>query len=49
MKKQTLFSEVELAKVKSDEERNHLIECATDQSKVDMRYFEIMKKYGLFE
>lgn len=49
MKEQTLFSEEELARVETEEERNHLIECAKDNSKIDMRYFDIMKKYDLFE
>ena len=49
MKEQTLFSEEELARVEIEEERNHLIECAKDNSKIDMRYFDIMKKYDLFE
>ena len=35
--------------VETEEERNHLIECAKDGSKIDMKYFEIMKKYDLFE
>lgn len=49
MKEQTLFSEEELARVETEEERNHLIECAKDNSKIDMRYFDIIKKYDLFE
>lgn len=49
MKEQTLFSEEELARVETEEERKHLIECARDNSKIDMRYFDIMKKYNLFE
>lgn len=49
MKEQTLFSEEELARVETEEERNHLTECAKDNSKIDMRYFDIMKKYDLFE
>lgn len=49
MKEQTLFSEEELARVETEEERTHLIECAKDNSKIDMRYFDIMKKYDLFE
>lgn len=49
MKEQTLFSEEELAMVETEEERNHLIECAKDNSKIDMRYFDIMKKHHLFE
>lgn len=49
MKAQTLFSEEELERVETEEERNHLIECAKDNSKIDMRYFDIMKKYDLFE
>jgi hypothetical protein len=49
MKEQTLFSEEELARVETEEERQHLIECAKDESKIDMKYYEIMKKYDLFE
>ena len=49
VKEQTLFSDEELAKVETEEERQHLIECAKDNSKIDMKYFEIMKKYDLFE
>ena len=49
MNEQTLFSEEELARVETEEERKHLIECAKDGSKIDMKYFEIMKKYDLFE
>lgn len=49
MQEQTLFSEEELARVETEDERNHLIECAKDNSKIDMEYLEIMKKYDLFE
>ena len=49
MNEQRLFSEEELARVETEEERKHLIECAKDGSKIDMKYFEIMKKYDLFE
>ncbi|MFR2184784.1 hypothetical protein [Blautia massiliensis (ex Durand et al. 2017)] len=49
MNEQTLFSEEELARVETEEERRHLIECAKDESKIDMKYYEIMKKYDLFE
>ena len=49
MKEQTLFSEEELAKVETEEERQHLIECAKDNSKIDIKYLEIMEKYDLFE
>ena len=49
MKEQTLFSEEELARVETEEERQHLIECAKDESKIDMKFYEIMKKYDLFE
>ncbi len=49
MKEQTLFSEEELARVETEEEREHLIQCAMDNEKIDRRYFEIMKKYDLFE
>lgn len=48
MNNQTLFSNDELAKVTNTAERNHLIECAQDQSKIDLWYMEIMEKYGLF-
>lgn len=44
-----LFSEEELARVENEEERKHLIECAEDYSKIDMRYMEIMSKYNLWE
>ena len=43
------FQREELARVETEEERQHLIECAKDESKIDMKYFEIMKKYDLFE
>lgn len=43
------FSEEELAKVETEEERKHLIECAKDESKIDMKYYEIMTKYDLWE
>lgn len=49
MKKQNLFTEEELAKVTDEAERKHLIECAQDQSKIDMKYMEIMSKYDLWE
>jgi hypothetical protein len=49
MKEQTLFTDEELARVEIAEERKHLIECTRDNSKIDMKYFEIMKKYDLFE
>lgn len=42
MTKQNLFTEEELAKVTDEAERKHLIECAQDQSKIDMKYMEIM-------
>lgn len=45
MEKQNLFTEEELAKVTDETERKHLIECAQDQSKIDMKYMEIMSKY----
>lgn len=48
MKNQTLFSNSELARVMNEAERNHLIECAQDQSKIDLWYMEIMEKYNLF-
>lgn len=47
MEKQNLFTEEELAKVTDETERKHLIECAQDQSKIDMKYMEIMSKYDL--
>lgn len=47
--KQNLFIEEELAKVTDEAERKHLIECAQDQSKIDMKYMEIMSKYDLWE
>lgn len=43
--KQNLFTEEELAKVTDEAERKHLIECAQDQSKIDMKYMEIMSKF----
>lgn len=49
MEKQNLFTEEELAKVTDEAERKHLIECAQDQSKIDMKYMEIMNKYDLWE
>lgn len=49
MSTQTLFTEEELDRVKNQEEKEHLIECAEDNSKIDVKYFEIMKKYDLFE
>lgn len=49
MEKQNLFTEEELAKVTDEAERKHLIECAQDQSKIDMKYMEIMSKYDLWE
>lgn len=49
MTKQNLFTEEELAKVTDEAERKHLIECAQDQSKIDMKYMEIMSKYDLWE
>lgn len=36
MEKQNLFTEEELAKVTDEAERKHLIECAQDQSKIDI-------------
>ena len=48
VKNQTLFSNSELARVIDKAERNHLIECAQDQSKIDLWYMEIMEKYDLF-
>lgn len=49
MNEQRLFSEEELARVETEEERKHLIECEKDNSKIDMRYFNIMEKYDLWE
>lgn len=49
MTKQNLFTEEELTKVTDEAERKHLIECAQDQSKIDMKYMEIMSKYDLWE
>lgn len=48
MKKQNLFTEEELAKVTDEAERKHLIECAQDQSKIDLQYMKIMENttYG---
>lgn len=46
---QNLFTEEELAKVTDEAERKHLIECAQDQSKIDLRYMKIMDKYDLWE
>ena len=40
MEKQNLFTEEELAKVTDETERKHLIECAQDQSKIDMKYMD---------
>lgn len=47
MEKQNLFTEEELAKVTDEAERKHLIECAQDQSKIDLQYMKIMEKYDL--
>ena len=44
-----MFTDEELAKVETEEERQHLIECAADYSKIDERYMQIMNKYGLWE
>lgn len=49
MKNQYMFTEKELEKVELQEEREHLIECAKDESKVDEEFIRIMKKYNLFE
>lgn len=49
MEKQNLFTEEELAKVTDEAERKHLIECAQDQSKIDLQYMKIMTKYDLWE
>ena len=49
MNNQTLFSKEELAKVTNAAERKHLIECAQDQSKIDLWYMQIMEKYELFD
>lgn len=49
MEKQNLFTEAELAKVTDEAERKHLIECAQDQSKIDLQYMKIMEKYDLWE
>lgn len=46
---QNLFTEAELAKVTDETERKHLIECAQDQSKIDLQYMKIMEKYDLWE
>ena len=46
---QNLFTEAELAKVTDEEERKHLIECAKDQSKIDLQYMKIINKYDLWE
>jgi hypothetical protein len=46
---QNLFTEEELAKVTDRAERKHLIECAQDQSKIDLQYMKIMEKYDLWE
>ena len=48
MEKQNLFTEEELAKVTDEAERKHLIECAQDQSKIDLQYMKIMEKYDLW-
>lgn len=47
--KQNLFTEEELAKVTDEAERKRLIECAQDQSKIDLQYMKIMEKYDLWE
>lgn len=49
MEKQNLFTEEELAKVTDEAERKHLIECAQDQSKIDMKYMENWKKGRLWK
>ena len=46
---QNLFTQAELAKVTDEEERKLLIECAQDQSKIDLQYMKIMGKYDLWE
>lgn len=43
------FTEEELKKVKTEEERQHLIECAADNSKLDEWYMQIMTKYNLWK
>lgn len=45
----TTFTEVELEKVETEEERQHLIECAADNSKLDLWYMQIMTKYNLWK
>lgn len=45
----TLFTDEELEKVENEEERQHLIECAADNSKLDEWYMQIMTKYGLWK
>lgn len=45
MNEQTLFSEEELARVETEEERQHLIECAKDESKIDMKSKDIVQRY----
>lgn len=43
------FTDEELAKVGTEEERKHLVECAADNSKLDEWYFQIMTKYDLWK
>lgn len=43
------FTEEELEKVDTEEERQHLVECAADNSKLDEWYFQIMTKYDLWK
>lgn len=45
----TTFTEEELKKVETEEERQHLIECAADNSKLDEWYMQIMTKYNLWK
>ena len=43
------FTDEELARVDTEEERKHLVECAADNSKLDEWYFQIMTKYDLWK
>lgn len=49
MEPDATFTDEELAKVDTEEERQHLIECAADNSKLDEWYFQIMTKYDLWK
>lgn len=45
----TAFTDEELARVDTEEERKHLVECVADNSKLDEWYSQIMTKYDLWK